>query len=186
MAIFDPIRDYFHRRQAKTLNEQAHRVHLVNRRQESPWGNFVFPGTDYFDDIEVDGEHVGSIEYGVSPLLDRVYISDFEIFTENHRRGFAQAALWRLWLQYQMPLTPMHEVGTSLGFWAKVRERFAAAGVVLTEDIRTAHQEGEKQRWQHLVPEPEHKRLQRELMASDEWPAIKARWEAEYGPCLKD
>lgn len=186
MALFDPIRDYFHRRQAKTLNEQASRVHLVNRRQESHRGNFVFPGTDYFDDIEVDGQQVGSIVYGVSPLLDRVYISEFEIFTDHRRCGFAQAALWRLWMQYQVPMTPMHEVGTSLGFWSKVRERCAAAGVVLTVDIREAHQEGEKQRWQHLVPEPEHKRLQRELMASDEWPEIKARWEAEYGPCLKD
>ena len=186
MEDFEPMRDFFHRRAAQTMSEAAARVHLVNRRRESLRGNFVYPGTDYFDDIEVDGEQVGLIVYGVSPLLDRVYISDFEISTDYHLHGFAQAALWRLWLQYQMPLTPMHEVGTSLGFWSKVRERFAAAGVVLTEDIRTAHQESEKQRWQHLVPEPEHERLQRELMASDEWPAIKARWEAEYGPCLKD
>lgn len=44
----------------------------------------------------------------------------------------------------------------------------------------------EQQRWQHLVPEPEHERLIRELKASPEWPAIKAKMEAEYGLCPKD
>lgn len=39
------------------------------------------------------------------------------------------------------------------------------------------------QRWAHLVPEPEHERLIRELKASDEWPAIRAEMEAKYGPC---
>lgn len=80
----------------------------------------------------------------------------------------------------------MHEVGTSIDFWAKVRKRFAAAGVTMTQDVRTADQDGERQRWQHLVPEPEHKRKIRELKASPEWPAIKARMEAEYGICPED
>lgn len=31
-------------------------MHLVNRWQESPRGSFVFPGTDYLDEIEV-GAH---------------------------------------------------------------------------------------------------------------------------------
>lgn len=67
------------------MSEAAARVHLIKFRRESLRGNFVFPGTDYFDDIEVDGEKVGLIVYGVSPLLDQVYISDFEIFTDYHR-----------------------------------------------------------------------------------------------------
>jgi hypothetical protein len=85
-----------------------------------------------------------------------------------------------------MPLATLHEVGTSLGFWSKVERRLAAAGVHLQRDIRTGEQAAEQQRWQHLVPEPEHERLIRELMASPEWPTIKAQMKTEEGPCRQD
>jgi hypothetical protein len=181
MALFDPLRDLFRKRRAARLDEQAADLQLVISRRESLRGNFVFPGPDISAVIEHGGQRVGQIEYGISPLQDRVYISEFEIFSSHNRRGLGQAALWRLWTQYHMPLSPMHEVGTSTGFWAKVRTRFAAAGVELTQDIRTADQDGEMERWQHLVPELDHERQIRELMASPEWPAIKARMEKEYG-----
>ncbi|MFK7608839.1 MULTISPECIES: hypothetical protein [unclassified Pseudomonas] len=57
---------------------------------------------------------------------------------------------------------PLHEVGTAVGFWSKARKRFAAAGVEIKRDIRTAEQEEEKLRWQHLVPESEHERTMRQ------------------------
>lgn len=49
-----------------------------------------------------------------------------------------------------------------MGFWSKARKRFAAAGVEIKRDIRTAEQEEEKLRWQHLVPESEHERTMRQ------------------------
>jgi len=168
------------------LDAQAIGLQLVTQRSESVCGNFVFPGPDISASVELAGQCVGLINYGVSPLQDRVYISEFRITPNQRRRGLGVATLWRLSQQYQMPLTPMHEVGTSTGFWEKARRRLASAGVELTEDIRTGDQEGEQQRWQHLIPEPEHERLIRELMASPEWPAIKARMDAEHGPCRKD
>ena len=57
-----------------------------------------------------------------------------------------------------VPVVPLHEVGTAVGFWSKARKRFAAAGVEIKRDIRTADQEEEKLRWQHLVPESENER----------------------------
>lgn len=177
MTVFDPLRDFFHRRQAAKLTEQASAVQLVIERSESLRGNFVFPGPDITAVIQLDGQRVGRINYGVSPLIDQVYVSDFHISSAHRRRGIGLAALWQLWCQYRVPLAPMHEVGTSIKFWAKVRKRFAGAGAELKREICTSDQNAEQRRWQHLVPEPEHERLIRELKASPEWPAIEAEME---------
>lgn len=181
MALFDPLRAFFQKRRAARLDEQAADLQLVITRRELVRDHFVFPGPGISADIEHGGSRVGQIRYGISPLQDRIYITEFEIFCAQHRRGFGQAALWRLWTQYHMPLSPMHEKGTSTEFWAKVLTRFAAAGVELTQDIRTGDQADEKRRWQHLVPELEYERQRRETMASPEWPSIKARMEKESG-----
>lgn len=87
MSIFEPLRDFFRRRAVKTLNDTAARVHLVNRRQESPRGNFVFPGTDYLDDIEVDGQCVGHVDYCINPDGDRLYINMLEINPNTSAAG---------------------------------------------------------------------------------------------------
>lgn len=179
MPLFDPLRDFFQRRQVAHLESQAIGLQLVIQCSESVRGNFVFPGLDISASVEMDGQQVGLISYCVSPLQDRVYISEFRITPNQQRRGLGTASLWRLWEKYQVPMTPMHEVGTSTGFWEKARRRFAHAGVELTKDIRTGDQKEEQQRWQHLIPEPEHERLIRELMASPEWPAIKASMNTE-------
>jgi hypothetical protein len=59
MSFFDPIREYFHRRQAKNLNERASGVHLVTESEESTRGCFAFPGTEFVAGIEVDGQLAG-------------------------------------------------------------------------------------------------------------------------------
>lgn len=178
MSIFEPLRDFFRRRAVKTLNDTAARVHLVNRRQESPRGNFVFPGTDYLDDIEVDGQCVGHVDYGIYPLGDRLYINMLEINPTHQRQGLGLGVLWHLWRTHQVPIVPLYQYTSSDGFWYRVRRRFAAAGAVIKDELRGVDQmELEQQRWQHLVPEPEHERLIRELKASPEWPQIQARFE---------
>ncbi|MGE6473214.1 GNAT family N-acetyltransferase [Serratia proteamaculans] len=186
MDFFKPIRDFFRRRAEKVLSERATGVLLVIEGEESTRGCFAFPGTEFVAGIELDGHHAGRIWYGINPLNDRVYIYELKVDRAYRRRGLATAALWRLWCTHQVPLVPLHEVGTAVGFWAKARKRFAAAGVEVKCDIRTADQEEEQLRWQHLVPEPDHLRQIRELKASPEWPAIKARMEAEYGICPTD
>ncbi|MBX4139563.1 N-acetyltransferase [Pseudomonas sp. S5F11] len=187
MSIFQQVQGSFRRRAAKNLNERAGRVHLVNRRQESPRGNFVFPGTDYLDDIEVYGHRVGHVDYGVNPLGDRLYINMLEIDPVQQQKGTGLSVLWQLWCTHQVPIVPLYQYTSSDGFWYRARQRLAAAGAVLEPELRGQEQMAlEQERWQHLVPEPEHERLIRELKASPEWPAIKARMEAEYGPCDKD
>lgn len=179
MPLFDPLRDFFHRRAAKTLNEGAARLHRVNRRQESPRGNFVFPGIDYQDDIELDGHRVGHVDYGINPLGDRLYINMLDIERAHQRQGIGLSVLWQLWCTHQVPIVPLYQYTSSDGFWYRARRRFAAAGAVIEDELRGDEQMGlEQQRWQHLVPEPEHERLIRELKASPEWPAIEARIKA--------
>ncbi|KPX92082.1 hypothetical protein [Pseudomonas meliae] len=175
MAFFDPIRDYFHRRQAKYLNELASRVHLVSRRQESQRGNFVFPGTDYLDDIQIAGQRVGYVSYGINPLNDRVYINKIEIELEHQRQGIGLGVLWRLQLTHQVPIVPLYQYGNSNGFWSLARQRLEGAGALIEDQLRTDTElDVEKQRWEHLVPELAHERKIREMMESPEWPEIEA------------
>ena len=89
MSLFDAIRDYFHRPAAKTLDVRGRHMHQVNCRQESPRGNFVFPGTDYLDDIEVDGQRIGHVDYGINPLGDRLYINMIEVVLGSSGRASA-------------------------------------------------------------------------------------------------
>ena len=178
MDVFEPIRDFFHKRQAKILTERAAGIHLVMEREEACHGCFAFPGTEYDAGIEVDGQHVGKISYGINPLNDRVYIYEFKIEPEHQRAGTGISVLWLLWCKYQIPLVPMSEYGTSIGFWSKARVRFAAAGAELKRDIRSCEQPEEQQRWKHLVPELPHERRIREMMASPEWPEIEAGFKA--------
>lgn len=181
MSLFDPIRDFFHRRQAKFLNARAAHVQLVTERTEAHRGNFVFPGTDTFARIELDGQLVGYISYGINPLGDRVYINEIDVDRAYRRCGIALSALWILYQTHQVPIVPLHEVGTSTSFWGVSRRRLAAAGALLEADLRCSELAKAQERWQHLVPEPEHKRLIRELMASADWPQIQADFEARKG-----
>lgn len=183
MSIFEPMRDFFHRRAAKIMNEGAARVHLVNRWQESPRGNFVFPGTDYFDDIEVDGLRAGHVDYGLNPLLDRVYINMLDIQPEYQRQGIGLSVLWHLWLTHQVPIVPLYQYTSSDGFWSLARRRFAAAGAVIEVELRGDQQmELEQQRWQHLMPEAEDKRLIREYW---EWVASEHAAGRPAGPGIQ-
>lgn len=87
MSIFEQMREFFHRRAAKNLSVEADRAYLINRRQEPLRGKFVFPGTDYLVDIEVQGRRVGHVDYGVNPLGDRLYINMLEINPTHQRQG---------------------------------------------------------------------------------------------------
>lgn len=182
MSLFEPMRDFFHRRAAKNLNERSAGVQLVTEREESCRGCFAFPGTEYDAGIEVDGQRAGKISYGINPLNDRVYIYDLTIEGDYRRRGLATATLWRLWCKHPVPLVPLHEVGTAVGFWSKARKRFAAAGVEIKRDIRTADQEEEKLRWQHLVPESENERSIRKYW---EWVASEHAAGRPAGPGIR-
>jgi len=87
MDVFEPLCDFFHRRQAKNLNQRAEGVLLVTQRAESCRGSFAFPGTEFVATIKVDGQRAGRICYGINPLNDRGYIYDPTIEVDYRRRG---------------------------------------------------------------------------------------------------
>lgn len=183
MLPFDPLRDFFQRRQIVRLDALAGGVQLLNLRSESPQGSFVFPGTDYQDNIEVGGHPVGHVDYGISPLGDRVYINMIEIELAYRRQGIGLAVLWQLWRTHQVPIVPLDQRTSSDGFWYRARRRFAAAGAVLGEELRgDERQDLEKQRWQHLVPESVSDRSHRKYW---EWVASEHAAGRPAGPGIR-
>lgn len=180
MEDFEPMRDFFHRRAAKKLNDLAAGVRLMNQRTESHRGNFVFPGSDYLDDIEIDNQLVGEVDYGINPLGDRLYINMIEIHPEYRRKGIALGVLWNLWLKHQVHIVPISQYGTSYRFWSLARARFAAAGACIEGEIRGDDElDLAKQRWQHLVPESENERSIRKYW---EWVASEHAAGRPAGP----
>ena len=87
MPLFDSIRRFFRGRHGTSVNSRAPHIHLVNQLTESYPGRFVYPGTDFVDDIELDGQRVGYVDYGINPLGDRLYINMLDIEPEHQRQG---------------------------------------------------------------------------------------------------
>ncbi|AVI83926.1 MULTISPECIES: hypothetical protein [Pseudomonas syringae group] len=89
MAFFSRIRGFFSGRHGASVVMRP--ITLVNERTESQPGHFVFPGTDFVDHIEVDGQRVGHIDYSINPLRDRLYINMIELRPGSQRSGKALA-----------------------------------------------------------------------------------------------
>jgi len=174
MSVFMKMRELRHRRNAINLDLESARVELITEREESHRGNFVYPGIDTIARIEVDGQRVGDVDYGINPLGDRLYINMIEIRGGFRFRGYALATLWRLWKLHQVPIVPLHQRGDSTLFWTKARKRFAQAGALIEQDLRMGEMDQAKQRWAHLVPELPYERKIREMQASPDWPQIKS------------
>lgn len=93
--------------------------------------------------------------------------------------GIGLGVLWLLWSKHRLPIVPLYQYNSSDDFWRRARRRFAAADAVIMESLRSSRDlELEKQRWQHVVPEPLHERLILELKASPEWPKIQKCFES--------
>lgn len=183
MSLFDPLHDCNQRRQIIRLDALASGVQLLNLHSESPRGSFVFPGTDYLDDIEVDGQRVGHVDYGLNPLLDRVYINMIEIDSARRGQGIGLGVLWQLWRTHQVPIVPLYQYTSSDGFWSLARRRFSAAGAVIEGELRGDDQMAlEQQRWQHLVPESENDRSIRKYW---EWVASEHAAGRPAGPGIR-
>lgn len=157
-------------------------LQLVTLRNEATRGNFVFPGPDISAAIQQHGHQVGFIDYSVSPLNERLYISNFTISPAHQGQGLGLGTLWCLHRQYGLPLANMHEVGLSTGFWAKAERRLAGAGVHLQRDIRTGDQPGIMATWAHLVPESDIDRSIREYW---EWVAAERAAGRAAGPGIR-
>ena len=116
-------------------------------------GSFVFPNAWYSIQAQKPGgQVVGHVRYGVSPLNDRIYVDGLSVEREFWKSGYASSMLLAVVVQCSpagnlMPLTPLHEVFASNGFWHKLRKG-AIAGLVVTQDLRSGSEmDEEAKRW---------------------------------------
>ncbi|RXU19321.1 GNAT family N-acetyltransferase [Pseudomonas syringae] len=179
MAIFSRICGFFTRHDGVYVQQRT--ITLVNQVTQSEPGHFVYPGTDFIDHIEVDGQRVGQVDYSINPLRDRLYINMIEVWPDRRRERIGTAVLWHLWQVHRSPIVPLDQYAMAQEFWHQARVRLGAAGAKIDSVLRVEeHLKLEQQRWQHLVPESAHDRRIRAMEASAEWPAVKARMEKEY------
>lgn len=145
MPFFNPMRDYYHRRQANNLSDLGEYLQVVIEQAEPRRGNLVFPGSDTAR-IEYEGRPIGDVHYCVSPLGDRLYINMIQIYPVHRFRGLALATLWRLWQQHQVPIVPLYPLGDSTFFWVHARRRLAAAGALIEAPLSLCKMR-DKERW---------------------------------------
>lgn len=96
-------------------------------------------------------EPVCRVGFGVSPLLDRIYVDGLEVNEAYRRRGYASALLNALVEatsppQTRLAITALHEVWSSNGFWEALRAG-AVPGLQVTQDVRASEMDHEAQRW---------------------------------------
>lgn len=96
-------------------------------------------------------EEVCRVGFGVSPLRDRIYVDGLAVAEPYRRQGYASALLKtmvdRMSPQGQrLPVTALHEVWASNGFWSALREG-AVPGLVVTRDVRASEMAEEARRW---------------------------------------
>ena len=118
MEEFEPIRDFFQRRQAKWFDAQAAQVQLLAEYRPAQRNTFVFPGQNGGAAIQRDGQRVGYVDFSINPLRDRLYIDMIKIESEHQRGGIGLAVLWRLWREHQLPIVPIQQYGASGPFWS--------------------------------------------------------------------
>lgn len=141
-------------------------VHLVSIKHPQ---NFVDPNPDYQATIlDKTGKEVGSATFGISPLCDVAYVYRIDVLAEHQRRGYASAFLCWLYSNYHHPIIPIHIVGDARNFWSATRA-FPHQLLVVQDELRASEMDAEKKRWEHLIPEPEHKQLQRICESSPTW-----------------
>ena len=182
MSIFELVSEFFRRRAVQIINERAKTTRLVRRLVESKIG-FVYPGANFVDGIEVAEQSVGYVDYGISPLGDRLYINRIEIQPSRQHQWVGQNVLWLLWIKHGLPIVPLHQYTRTDRFWYRTRRRLATAGAVIHDELKDlADLQMEQQRWAHMMPNAEDKLLMREYW---EWVAAEHAAGRPAGPDIR-
>lgn len=96
---------------------------------------------------------VARLTFGVSPLGDRVYVDEMHVEESHRRQRFGSALLLHVASTARpgvvLPVTALHEVGTSLPFWNALRAG-AVPHLLVTRDLRVSEMPIEARRWGHL------------------------------------
>lgn len=116
-------------------------------------GSFVFPNPwmRAVGTLPGSSTQVCSVSYGVSPLLDRVYVDELKVHEDYQRQGLARALLLQVAERASppgrtLPVTPLCELWTSSDFWAALRAG-AVPGLIVTRDVRAGDMAEEQRRW---------------------------------------
>ncbi len=116
-------------------------------------GSFVFPNPWHraIGRRPEDGMKVCRLNFGVSPLFDRIYVDGVEVDEAQRRKGYGSALLLAVAQACTpepplLPITALHEVWASNRFWGALRAA-AVQGLTVTRDLRVGEMEGEAARW---------------------------------------
>lgn len=80
-----------------------------------------------------EGQYFGSVTIGVSPLKDKVYISDIKVKESRQREGFGLAILKSLYDEFHSPLVAIKELYSAKPFWNRARESYGEIFIVHPE-----------------------------------------------------
>lgn len=97
------------------------------------------------------GEVVCRLEFGISPINDRIYIDDLRVEASHRRQGYATALVVAVAEMHRsagqlLSITALHETWDGLEFWGSLR-RGRVAGLRVTKDVRISEMHAERQRW---------------------------------------
>jgi excinuclease UvrABC helicase subunit UvrB len=79
------------------MNERSALITLLTTSEESLRVNLVHSRIDTIERIEINGQYVGDINYGINPPGDRLNIALVEICAVIRFRGVGLRTLWRFW-----------------------------------------------------------------------------------------
>jgi hypothetical protein len=117
-------------------------VQLVTERESSHPLQFGYPSPTIYAGIYAGATRVGSIEYGLNPILDRVYVHKIDIDDQYRANGHGMATLKLLHDQHHVPIVPVHIWGSALGFWSKAKSALARSGGSISAEIRGEDEDG--------------------------------------------
>lgn len=69
-----------------------------------------------------EGHCFGTVTIGISPLKDKIYISEIKVNEDQQRQGFGLAILKSLHEEFNSPLVAIHELYSAKDFWNSARE----------------------------------------------------------------
>lgn len=148
MDEFEPMRDFFQRRQVLARFRQLPIITVQGT------ANYYKPNTSPSPDRNVqifnEAEHlVGAASYALTPLNDQLWLYEIEVEPEYRRQGYGLAFLRYLNHTHGLPVTAIHEVHLAASFWGMAR-LLNGHGLNVTQPLSASDIATHQERWQHL------------------------------------
>ena len=129
------------------------RVVISQLRKQLP-SSYVAPNpwiyAECFD--QESAVRIARVDYGISPLRDRIYIGMIEVERSYWRQGYASSILLSIARQCSdpgqlMPITGLHEWETAAPFWDTLRRGHVQGLEVTMSVIGESERAADRQRW---------------------------------------